>query len=144
MLSAIVVLYVYHAAFKPITIYDPVGCLAMMLLAWGSGVAVGMVMQAARPWWPAGISMLATIYQRMNMIFSGKMFVANAAPAIMHHRLSDDRADRRILHAQVCLCLLGRGEVICREDWADVSDFLRLAAQARRLQGPKPPPIYRR
>lgn len=84
MLSAIVVLGIYHAAFKPITIYQPVGCLAMMLLAWASGVAVGMVFQAARPWWPGGVSVLSTIYQRMNMIFSGKMFVANTVPAILY------------------------------------------------------------
>lgn len=85
MLSAVVVLYVYHAAFNPITIHDPVGCLAMLLLAWASGVAVGMVVQAARPWWPGGVGMISSIYSRANMVFSGKMFVANAVPAILQY-----------------------------------------------------------
>jgi ABC-type polysaccharide/polyol phosphate export permease len=84
LLSAIVVLFVYHAAFTPITIHDPVGTLAMLLLAWGSGVAIGMVVQAAKPWWPEGVGMISSIYSRANMIFSGKMFVANAVPGILH------------------------------------------------------------
>lgn len=85
MLSAIVVLFVYHAAFTPITIHDPVGTLAMLLLAWASGAALGMVVQAAKPWWPEGVGMISSIYMRANMIFSGKMFVANAAPGILHY-----------------------------------------------------------
>ncbi len=83
MLSAVVVLYVYHAAFNPITIHDPVGSVAMLLLAWASGVAIGMVVQAASPWWPAGVGMIASIYSRMNMFFSGKMILANASPALV-------------------------------------------------------------
>lgn len=83
MLSAVVVLYIYHAAFNPITIHDPVGSVAMLLLAWASGVVVGMVVQAARPWWPGGVGMIASIYSRMNMFFSGKMILANAAPALV-------------------------------------------------------------
>lgn len=83
VLSAVVVLYVYHAAVTPITIFDPVGTMAMLLLAWASGAALGMVVQAARPWWPDGVGMIATIYSRANMIFSGKMFVANAVPGIL-------------------------------------------------------------
>ena len=79
-LSAAVVLYVYHAAFVPITFEDPSGTLAMFLLAWISGVGVGMVMQAAKPWWPEGIGLISQVYTRANMIFSGKMFVANMMP----------------------------------------------------------------
>ncbi len=84
-LSAAVVLYIYHAAFVPITIQDPRGVFGMFLLAWGSGVALGMVLQAAKPWWPEGIQILSQVYMRANMIFSGKMFVANAMPAYMLH-----------------------------------------------------------
>ena len=79
-LSAAVVLYIYHAAFVPITIEDPAGLMAIFLLAWASGVALGMVFQAAKPWWPEGIGMVTQIYMRANMIFSGKMFVANMMP----------------------------------------------------------------
>ena len=79
-LSAVVILYVYHAAFVPITIEDPVGIMAMFMLAWASGLALGMVFQAAKPWWPEGIGMISQIYMRANMILSGKMFVANMMP----------------------------------------------------------------
>jgi ABC-type polysaccharide/polyol phosphate export permease len=82
-LSAAVVLYVYHAAFVPISIHDPVGVMAMFLLAWSSGVALGMVLQAAKPWWPEGVQILSQIYMRANMLFSGKMFVANTLPGYM-------------------------------------------------------------
>lgn len=81
--SAAVVLYVYHAAITPITIDQPVGTMAMFLLAWASGAAIGLIVMAAKPWWPEVIGMGASIYQRMNMIFSGKMFVANTMPSHM-------------------------------------------------------------
>ena len=76
-LSAAVVLYVYHAAFTPITIDDPVGTVGMFLLAWGSGVAIGMIFKAITPWAPEFFGVFTTIYSRANMIASGKMFVAN-------------------------------------------------------------------
>ena len=52
----------------------------MFLLSWGSGVAIGMVFKAATPWQPDLFGILAQVYQRANMIASGKMFVANATP----------------------------------------------------------------
>ncbi len=79
-LSAAVVLYVYHAAFTPITIDDPVGTMGMFLLAWGSGVAIGMIFKAVTPWAPDFFGVLTNIYSRANMIASGKMFVANGIP----------------------------------------------------------------
>lgn len=80
VLSAGVVLYIYHAAFTPITIYEPVGAFGMLLVAWGSGVAIGMVFKSALPWQPEFFGILSTLYQRINMIASGKMFVANMMP----------------------------------------------------------------
>lgn len=82
-LSAAAVLGVYHAAFTPITIHDPVGTMAMFLLAWASGAALGMVVLAARPWWPEGVTIITQVYQRANMIFSGKMFLANLMPGYL-------------------------------------------------------------
>ncbi|MBK1636842.1 ABC transporter permease [Rhodovulum adriaticum] len=79
-LSMVVILFVYHAAFGPITIHDPVGAYGMFLLAWLSGVAVGLVLLALKPWLPGFVDMAKMIYQRMNMIASGKMFVANTMP----------------------------------------------------------------
>jgi ABC-type polysaccharide/polyol phosphate export permease len=83
VLSAGVILYVYHAAMNPITIHQPVETMGMLLLAWASGAALGMLVAAARPWWPEGVGIISSVYMRANMIFSGKMFVANMLPGYL-------------------------------------------------------------
>lgn len=82
-LSAAVVLYLYHAAVTPIHIDQWQGMMAMFLLAWGSGAAIGMVAYAFMPWSPGFIGLIVTLYQRINMIASGKMFLANTLPGPM-------------------------------------------------------------
>jgi ABC-type polysaccharide/polyol phosphate export permease len=81
ILSATVVLYVYHAAFTPIEFHDLPGALAMMILSWISGAAIGTIVLAAKPWQPDAVGIISQLYQRANMIASGKMFVANAMPS---------------------------------------------------------------
>lgn len=83
LLSMSVVLYLYHVIINPITIYDPTGAMGMILLAWFSGVAIGVVFLALKPWFPGFVSIASTIYARANMIASGKMFVANTLPSFM-------------------------------------------------------------
>ena len=83
VLSLSVVLYLYHVIMGPITIYDPAGAMGMILLAWFSGVAVGMIFSALKPWIPGFVNVASTIYSRANMIASGKMFVANTLPGFM-------------------------------------------------------------
>ena len=85
LLSAAVVLYIYHAAFVPIHIEDPVGVMSMFLLSWGSGVGIGMIFKSAKPWQPEVVGIISTLYQRANMIASGKMFVANTMPTSKLH-----------------------------------------------------------
>ena len=80
VLSAAVILYFYHVVITPISIDQPVGMMAMFLLSWASGIAIGMVFKAATPWAPDFFGILTTIYARANMIASGKMFVANTMP----------------------------------------------------------------
>ncbi len=80
MFSLIVVLYIYHAAFKPIEIYQWVGALSMLLLSWFVGIALGLCFRAARPWAPGPVGIIHTVYARANMIASGKMFLANTLP----------------------------------------------------------------
>ncbi|MCT4554888.1 MAG: ABC transporter permease [Pelagimonas sp.] len=86
MLSLLAILFVYDVGFKPFVlqeIHDPIGCIAMVLLAWFSGAAIGMVVLAAKPWFPTVVGIISTVYQRANMIASGKMFVANTLPGYM-------------------------------------------------------------
>ena len=83
VLSLVVLLFVYHVAFTPITIDQPVGAMGMVLVAWFSGVGVGMVFLALKPWAPDLVQVTSQIYTRANMVASGKMFVANSLPAFM-------------------------------------------------------------
>ncbi|MBC7480161.1 MAG: ABC transporter permease [Pseudorhodobacter sp.] len=79
-LSIVVILFFYHTLFNPVQIEDVTGALAMFLLAWASGVGVGMIFKAATPWAPDFFGVLTSVYTRANMIASGKMFLANALP----------------------------------------------------------------
>ena len=80
-LAASVILFFYHALWNPITIDQPVGMMGMFLLSWLSGVGIGMVFLSAKPWQPELVGILVTIYQRANVIASGKMVLANNLPA---------------------------------------------------------------
>ncbi|MFG6081588.1 ABC transporter permease [Paracoccus litorisediminis] len=82
-ISAIVILSFYHYVIQPIHLESALMCYAMLILAWMSGCCIGLIFLAFRPWWPQGAQVLSSFYQRMNMIFSGKMFVANAMPAAL-------------------------------------------------------------
>lgn len=76
-ISAIVILFLYHALLKPISIPYPLGVLEMHILAWTSGVGIGMVFRSIRPWQPDLATLLTTFFTRINMIASGKMMAAN-------------------------------------------------------------------
>lgn len=83
VLSLVVILYAYHVAVAPITIEEPAAAFGMLLIAWFTGCALGMVLLALKPWFPTFVSIFSMIYQRANMIASGKMFVANTLPGFM-------------------------------------------------------------
>ncbi|WP_092066691.1 ABC transporter permease [Poseidonocella pacifica] len=83
ILAMLTLLFIYHVAFTPIYIPNPAGAFAMFVLAWFAGCSIGLVLLALKPWMPGTISLVSTIYQRVNMIASGKMFVANTLPASM-------------------------------------------------------------
>lgn len=83
MLSMIVVLFGVHVLINPVVIQDPAGALAMFAMAWFSGISIGMVLLAVKPWAPSFTQILNQIYSRVNMIASGKMFVANMLPGYM-------------------------------------------------------------
>ena len=82
-LSMVTVLYLYHIIMGPITIYHPASAFGMLVLAWISGVAVGIIFLSLKPFFPGLVSILSSIYARANMIASGKMFVANTMPSYM-------------------------------------------------------------
>lgn len=80
LLSMGFVLGVYVVAFRPVTIENPAGALGMVMLAWSSGIGIGLIFRAIRPWQPELATIATTIFMRANMVASGKMFVANSLP----------------------------------------------------------------
>jgi ABC-type polysaccharide/polyol phosphate export permease len=77
ILAALIILFFYDAVFAPITIDEPYQTFGMFLLSWATGVGIGMIFLSAKPWAPGFIGLFCTLFQRANMIASGKMFVAN-------------------------------------------------------------------
>ncbi|WP_424941344.1 ABC transporter permease [Aliiroseovarius sp. S253] len=80
ILSIIVVLTIYHIAFTPIEVHQPVQAFLMVALAWFNGLSIGLIFLALKPWFPQFTGIAQTVYTRANMFASGKMFVANSAP----------------------------------------------------------------
>jgi ABC-type polysaccharide/polyol phosphate export permease len=85
VLSLVVILFGYYVGFQHFTIDQPMNAFGMLLLAWFSGLGIGMVLLAAKPWFPTPVRIITMVYQRANMIASGKMFVANTLPPFMLH-----------------------------------------------------------
>ncbi|PIE09758.1 MAG: ABC transporter permease [Rhodobacterales bacterium] len=83
VLSVVLVLGIYHIGFKPLDFEDMPGTFGMLLLAWYSGLSVGLIFLALKPWFPQFVSVGSQLYTRANMIASGKMFVANTLPFYM-------------------------------------------------------------
>ena len=77
------ILLIYHLAFNPVDIFKPIGLAGMFLLSWFTGVAIGMVFLALTPWHLPHVKILLMVYRRVNMLASGKMFVANTLPSFM-------------------------------------------------------------
>ena len=83
VLSLFMILFIYHVAFTPVEVEQPYPAFGMLLLAWFTGFALGLVLLAIKPWFPTAVSVFTQVYQRANMIASGKMFVANTLPSFM-------------------------------------------------------------
>lgn len=82
-IAIIVLFWIYHVAIKPIEIENPVGFIAMFLEAWLNGMCVGMVFLGLNPWLGSASSVPTALYRRVNMLASGKMFVANTLPTMI-------------------------------------------------------------
>lgn len=83
VLSALVLISIYHMLINPIEIENWRGALAMLVLAWFSGSALGLVFLSIRTWFPVPGQMISQVFGRANMVASGKMFAANNLPNFM-------------------------------------------------------------
>lgn len=83
VLSLFIILFGYYVIVTPFTIYKPIPAFGCILLAWFYGISVGLCFKALTPWFPTLAGILQTFYTRVNMLASGKMFLANDLPASM-------------------------------------------------------------
>ncbi len=86
VLSVSVILFFYHVIWTPVEIHQPIAAFGMLLAVWFSGLAIGIALYALKPWAPGASKMLTMLITRMNMVASGKFFLANSLPeAFLHY-----------------------------------------------------------
>lgn len=77
VVSILVILFVTHVAWEPVSFYNLKLAAWCFFLAWFSGFCVGILFSSLTPFFPNLMKVITTVYSRMNMIFSGKMILAN-------------------------------------------------------------------
>ena len=82
--SMTIIAFCYHVVAGPVEIEDPIGFIGMVLFAWACGSSIGLLFLALMPWAPRLTGLLKLVLLRANMLFSGKMFIANAMPFNLH------------------------------------------------------------
>lgn len=82
-ISLLVILFALHTFSGTVPFHNWKAALMIYLLAWFSGFGVGLVFRAMRPWSPEVTRFAQQAYMRINMVASGKMFVANMVPGFI-------------------------------------------------------------
>ena len=62
------ILLIYHLAFNPVDIFNPIGLAGVFLLSWFTGITIGMVFLALTPWHPPLVKILLMVYRRLIML----------------------------------------------------------------------------
>ena len=64
LMAGSVLLFGYYVAISAFEIKELVTFVGMVILAWMSSIAVGLVFMAAKPWASGPIGLLSLVYQR--------------------------------------------------------------------------------
>ena len=83
ILATTILLSVTHILVDPVEFDSLSGFAFAFFMSWVCGMAIGYLINALSPFAPRIMTILAALYTRGNMIFSGKMLVANTLPAAM-------------------------------------------------------------
>ena len=83
ILAVLVISFVANVIIDPFTVYNLKYVSLCFLVAWFSGCAIGIIFLSITPYFPNAMQIITQIYKRANMIFSGKMFLANTLPSYM-------------------------------------------------------------
>lgn len=71
------ILFAVHVLRGGLEYADPGAMILPFMLAWSSGVAIGLIFRVLKPFFPRLIPIFAQFYRRANMITSGKIMPAN-------------------------------------------------------------------
>jgi ABC-type polysaccharide/polyol phosphate export permease len=77
VLSIGVILLVVQVFIEPVAIHSPKGFALCFFLSWFTGIGMGVLFMSITAFLPKSFSIVSTVYQRANMIFSGKMLLAS-------------------------------------------------------------------
>ena len=83
ILSIIIIMGTAYLIRGELEVYNPSGMLLPFFLSWASGLAVGLLFLAFTPLAPQIVPAFFQVYRRVQMITSGKMFVANTIPTAL-------------------------------------------------------------
>lgn len=83
IIACTTILTFYHVAFSPVEIYNWQGVMAMLVFSWFLGCCIGLVFLGIKPWAPKMAPLITMAYTRLNMVASGKMFLANSIPGFL-------------------------------------------------------------
>jgi len=76
IIAFFIILVFIHMAYG-LEIYFWQGLFAPFFLSWTSGIGIGLLFMALKPFMPRLVGILTTVYKRANMVASGKMTTAN-------------------------------------------------------------------
>ena len=79
-LSILIILVGTWVVTGELEIHRPGQTILPFLLAWASGIAIGLIFLLIKPFMPNMMKTISTVYMRANLITSGKFFVANMLP----------------------------------------------------------------
>ena len=77
VLSMAIILLIVQVFIEPVVIHSPKGFALCFFLSWFSGIGIGVLFMSITAFFPKSFGIVATVYSRANMIFSGKMLLAS-------------------------------------------------------------------
>jgi ABC-type polysaccharide/polyol phosphate export permease len=77
VMTGLIIYAAVHIWKGSFPIDDPAGLILPFLLAWSSGIAVGLIFKGLKPFAPRLVTILSRIYRITNMFTSGKLLPVN-------------------------------------------------------------------
>ena len=83
ILAFFILMFASNVLVERITIHEPRNFAFAFFVAWIAGVAIGNLLLSLSVFFPRSMRIVSQTFQRINMVFSGKFFLANAIPGTL-------------------------------------------------------------